>query len=78
LESGSVQVQSLIGNPVQIGDGPAAVTLPILRMGTPLTFSATEGKAPGFWLEESTGGKAVNGVGESEDLPGHTAHHSRK
>ena len=60
---------SLIGNPVKIGDGPAAVTPP---------FSVIDGKGNSFSLCMPLGpltkpGKAAGRAGESEDLPGQTA-----
>jgi hypothetical protein len=53
---------SLIGNPVRVGDGPAAVTLPFsAEKGTPLAICTT--------VLTYRNGKVVKGAGKSENLP---------
>jgi hypothetical protein len=59
-----VLLWSLIGNPVKIGDGPAAVTLPFSfpkEKGTLLAFI--------YHCSNNSDGKVAKRAGESEDLP---------
>jgi len=63
-----VPVKGLIGNPVRIGSGPAAVIPPFLIKGTFLAIYAT------FPINRN--GKAAKKAGKSEDLPEQNRHTS--
>jgi hypothetical protein len=67
-KSGKVPVKGLIGNPVRIGSGPAAVIPPFLIKGTFLANMAT------FPINRN--GKAAKKTGKSEDLPEQNRHTS--
>ncbi len=60
-------ILSLKGNPVRIGDGPAAVIPPfIVQEGNPFSRVC-------HCLENNSDGKAAERAGKSEDLPEHKA-----